>query len=131
MKSFIKLTATISAFLLVIMLSSCKYDNEEDLYPQPITCDTTNVTFAGTVKPIIDQYCLSCHNGTSPSAGIILETYSEIAASAAIPVGTFGSLMGVIKHSEGNSPMPQNGDKLSDCKIRQIQKWINDGTPNN
>ena len=28
-------------------------------------------------------------------------------------------------------PMPENGQQLSDCKIAQIRKWINDGMPDN
>jgi mono/diheme cytochrome c family protein len=114
-----------------VVLGSCYYDNEEELYPQPVACDTTNVTYAGTVNPILDQECLSCHSGGAPSAGIRLETYDDIAAAAAIPEGTFGSLLGVIKHSIGNSPMPKGGNKLSDCKIQQIEKWINEGALNN
>jgi len=40
-------------------------------------------------------------------------------------------LMGTIKHESGWSPMPKNGNKLSDCKIQKIDRWILDGTPNN
>jgi len=40
-------------------------------------------------------------------------------------------LMGTIKHEAGYSAMPKNGMQLSDCKITQTQKWIDDGTPNN
>lgn len=118
-------------FAIIVVLSSCYYDNAEELYPQPVSCDTTNVSFAGTVKPMLDQDCLSCHSGGAPSAGIRLENYDDIAAAAAIPEGSFGSLPGVIKHSNGNSPMPKGGNKFSDCKIRQIEKWINEGALNN
>jgi len=27
--------------------------------------------------------------------------------------------------------MPQNGNKLSDCNITKIEKWITAGAPNN
>lgn len=130
MKNFKALNLPLIIVIIIIM-SSCYYDNEEELYPQPVSCDTTNVTFAGTVKPILDQQCLSCHSGGAPSAGIRLETYDDIVAAAIIPEGTFGSLLGVIKHSSGNSPMPKGANKLSDCKIKQIEKWVNDGTLNN
>ncbi|MBW6459989.1 MAG: hypothetical protein K0B08_05390 [Bacteroidales bacterium] len=95
-------------------------------------CDTVNVTFSGTIWPqIIQANCFGCHNGAGASGGVRLENHSHIAAAAAIPAGQFGSLWGVVNHAAGNSPMPQNQDKLSDCKITQIRKWIDDGSPDN
>ncbi|MFP4469223.1 MAG: c-type cytochrome domain-containing protein [Bacteroidales bacterium] len=95
-------------------------------YCDDINCDTLNVTFSETVFPIIQNRCLGCHSGGSPSGGINLENHANIAA-----VASSGALMGAIRHEPGYSPMPQNGAKLSDCNIAQIQKWIDDGTPNN
>jgi hypothetical protein len=42
-----------------------------------------------------------------------------------------GKLMGVISHAVGFKPMPNGGNKLPDCKIIQIRKWIEVGAPNN
>lgn len=95
-------------------------------YCDEINCDTVNVTFSETVFPIIQNRCLGCHSGSSPSGGISLETHADIVA-----VANSGALMGAIRHEPGYSQMPQNGAKLSDCNIAQIQKWIDDGTPDN
>jgi mono/diheme cytochrome c family protein len=95
-------------------------------------CDTVNVTFSGTIWPeIIQSYCFGCHNGANASGGIHLENHSQVAEHAIIPAGQPGSLWGAVNHAAGNSAMPKNQQKLSDCKIAQIRKWINDGTPNN
>lgn len=91
-----------------------------------VACDTVNVGFAQTVWPIVQGRCFGCHSGPSPQGGISLDNYSNIAA-----VANSGALMGSIKHESAYVPMPQNGSKLSDCNIAQIQIWINDGTPNN
>jgi len=131
MKNVFKIVNPLLIIVAAFTVSSCYYDNEETLYPRQVTCDTTNVSYAGTVKPIIDQHCLSCHSGGAPSAGISLETYDDIASAAAIPEGSYGSLLGVVKHSSGNSAMPKGANKLSDCNILRIEKWINDGTNNN
>jgi mono/diheme cytochrome c family protein len=86
-----------------------------------------NVTFSATIWPeIIQKYCLGCHSGSNPGGGIPLENYDDIAA-----VASDGRLLGVITHSAGYSPMPKNAPKLSDCKISQVTKWINDGIQNN
>lgn len=95
-------------------------------YCEQEDCDTVNVTFSSTVLPIIQNSCTGCHSGANPDGGIRLENYSDIVA-----VASSGSLIGVITHAAGYSPMPKNGSKLSDCKIAQIQKWIEDGTPEN
>lgn len=118
-------------FLGSMIVSSCKNDNEEDLYPNPPGCDTTQVTFAATILPILNESCIACHSGAAPAGNIALETYGEIKASALIAEGSYGSLYGSVSHAAGNSPMPKNGAKLSDCKIAQIKKWINEGCPNN
>ena len=89
-------------------------------------CDTINVTYSSTIRPIIQNSCLGCHSGASPSGGIRLETHSDVVA-----VVTNGKLLGTIRHEQGYSAMPKNGAKLDDCYITQIEKWINNGAPNN
>jgi mono/diheme cytochrome c family protein len=116
----------------LVILSACYYDNEEELYPNgSAPCDTTNVTYSGTVFPIIQANCIGCHSGAAPQGNVLLEDYNSISAAGQIPEGQYGSLYGVISHASGNSPMPKNGNKLPDCDIQKIKKWIDDGTPNN
>lgn len=95
-------------------------------------CDTSNVTFSGTVWPdIIQKHCLGCHNGVNASGGVHLENYNDVKTAAMVPAGQPGSLLGAITHASGNSPMPKNQPRLNDCKIAQVRKWIDDGTPEN
>lgn len=118
--------------VLLALLAGCYYDNEEELYPGGNgDCDTTNVTFSGTVLPVIDANCKSCHSGGAPQGNVSLDSYASISAAGKIPEGQYGSLYGAINHSQGNSPMPKNGTKLQDCTIRQIKAWIDAGTPDN
>ncbi|MCK9401292.1 MAG: hypothetical protein M0Q51_15040 [Bacteroidales bacterium] len=118
--------------IVLVILSSCYYDNEEELYPdQPNDCDTTNITFSGTIFPLINNNCIGCHGGSTPQGNVFLSDYATISAAANIPVGQFGSLYGAISHNPGNSAMPKNGTQLSDCNILKVKKWIDAGTPNN
>ena len=89
-------------------------------------CDTTNVTFSGTVWPTLENNCVGCHSGNTPSGGILLTNYNEVVA-----IAVNGKLQGAINHQPNFSPMPKNGNKLSDCSIREIEIWIENGTPNN
>lgn len=89
-------------------------------------CDTSQYTFAGAVKPIMDNKCAGCHNPANTGGGVELSTYTGVKAAALT-----GTLYGSVSHQPGYAPMPQNAPKLSDCEITQIQKWIMAGTLNN
>lgn len=89
-------------------------------------CDTNNFTFTADIKPIMDKYCKGCHSGSGAYAGIVLDNYTDVATST-----KDGLLLGSIKHEFGFKAMPQGGNKLSDCEIRQVEKWIESGTLNN
>lgn len=89
-------------------------------------CDTTNVTYAGSIKPIMSTYCQGCHSGSQPGAGIDLTTYDGVKQ-----IALSGQLYGSVAWLGNYSQMPQGGGQLSDCNIRKIQIWINNGSPNN
>lgn len=91
-------------------------------------CDTVDVRFSTTVMPLIGYNCQGCHSGTSPSGGVALTNYTQVKASA-----SDGTLMGSITHQSGYQPMPYplGNAKLSDCNIRAVQIWIDQGAPNN
>lgn len=88
-------------------------------------CDTTNVTYTNTIKPIFDTYCVGCHNVGNASGGYALDTYV-----GSVNCANSGRLMGSIQWLTGYSTMPKGDAKLSDCNIAKIQKWINSGKPN-
>ena len=111
---------------IVIFMQSCYYDNVEDLYPQLLVCDTTNVTYSNNVWPVINANCTSCHGGGAPAGNIRLENYNDISSAA-----NNGSLLGTIRHENGWSPMPKGGGKLNNCDIAKIETWVNQGTPDN
>lgn len=114
-------------FIIILLLGACAYNNEEDLYPGGNgPCDTSQVTFSADVFPIIDNNCLPCHVGSSPSQGIDLAEYTGIRQAA-----DDGSLLGSIKHQSGYSPMPKDAPQLQECKIATIEAWIKDGMPDN
>jgi hypothetical protein len=90
------------------------------------SCDTANITFQLSVQPIVQAKCQGCHSSSAPQGGIDLSTYAGVKAKV-----TDGRLWGAINHLAGFSPMPKNGNKLSDCEIATFRKWIEGGAPNN
>jgi len=112
------------------MAIACYYDSEESLYPavaQASICDTAQVTFSGTVSPVLQNNCWSCHsNATAGSFGsnIKLQDYPDAKSHIQAVVGS-------INHNSGYSPMPKSGNMLSPCTIRKVEIWMENGTPNN
>lgn len=114
-------------FLMVfglISFSSCYYD-KADLLTEINPCDTTLVSFTADISPIINTNCATCHGGSAPSAGIALTNYTEITTLAS------DKLLGVIRHEPTFSPMPKGMSRMEACMINKIEKWVNDGKPNN
>jgi Planctomycete cytochrome C len=88
-------------------------------------CDTISaITFSGIIWPLIEQNCRGCHSGASPSGGISLTNYTQVAAQA-----TSGKLTGVL-HDGSYVLMPPAGS-LSECMIRQVEMWVDAGILNN
>ncbi len=96
----------------------------QDLHCQDLTCDSTNVTYTGTIQTIIQNKCLGCHQGAGAGAGISLTNYSEVVTAAQDP-----SFMGSIRFNGLYSNMPKGCSKLSDCEIAKVNNWINNGMP--
>jgi len=90
------------------------------------SCDTLNVTYSGTIVPLIQQRCQGCHSGAAPQGGLNLTSWSVLNALA-----NDGRLAGSINHAPAAIPMPPSGPKLPDCNIRQFMIWIDSGAPNN
>lgn len=118
--------------LILIGFASCYKDNAEDMYPggsagPGSSCDTTNVTYTGTLKPIIDAKCATagCHINAAAS-GISLADYHGVAA-----VANSGKLLNAITHNGQAAFMPKGLPKLDDCTIAKIRVWVNAGAPDN
>ena len=111
-------------FAIVAAFASCKHDIQDpDVFAPP--CDLESVTFSVIVAPIIDTKCAGCHDADSPSAGLSLVTYDQIAA-----IANDGSLLSSLRGTDGFSLMPDGGPALNSCAIDQIEAWINNGAPN-
>lgn len=115
----------LSAIALVMTLSSCYYDVEEELYPN-YGCDLTNISYSADIVPIMNRYCYSCHSVAANQGNIILEGYDQM-----VRYINDGSLIGSIKHESGWIPMPEDAPKMPDCDIMKITEWVNAGNFNN
>jgi hypothetical protein len=96
-----------------------------------VSCDTLNpIGFAAQVKPIIDGYCVSCHNASSSSGGVNLNGYAQVKKIAETYRNGIPLLVGTIRHKTGFKAMPPSST-LDECNMRKIELWIEQGKPNN
>jgi hypothetical protein len=102
--------------IIVLGLSSCKKDK--------VSTDcvsNTTIKFSTQIKPMINQYCISCHGstGTSPD----LTSHANISIKSDL---ILNSLTGT-----GVQLMPLGGPALNDSLISQFSCWISQGKQNN
>jgi len=90
------------------------------------SCDTTIVTYQNSIKQILSNGCVSCHNGSNTGGGIRLDSYSSAKAA-----GQTGSLYGSVSWQSGYIKMPLGGTKINSCSIKKIKTWITNGMPEN
>ena len=89
-------------------------------------CDTVDVSYSGTIEPMLETYCVGCHNSSLANGGVDLSSYQGVRT-----VAMDGRLRGVSLWLSGYPMMPQGGDQLPDCELDQIISWIDAGAPNN
>lgn len=82
--------------------------------------DCTAVTYAGTIKPLFDSRCITCHGATSGDGPIT--NYAQTKALV-----DNGKLKLTVLTTRS---MPQ-GSTLTAGQLGQVQCWLDAGAPNN
>jgi len=88
-------------------------------------CDSTQFTYSNAISGIITTHCKGCHTNPGASGNLDLNSYSNVKNAA-----QSGKLLNSVNGTNGYTIMPPSGNKLSDCQITQIKKWIQNGYPN-
>ena len=121
-------SAPLSSAELLIIRTWIQQGHQNTTCTHICSCDTTNVTFSGTVYPIMQTFCKGCHQASNAQGGVDLTGYTNVLAQV-----NNGKLMKTVKWEIGPGivAMPYNASKLNDCTISKLQSWINAGAQNN
>lgn len=104
-----------------IMVSSCYYDNAEELYQE--SCDVSAVTYSEDVSIIIANNCVICHNASDPDRldltiyNNVFDNSVDIKRRINLPLGA-------------PEAMPDSGP-MSRCNIDKVTTWIDQGAIEN
>ena len=125
-----KTSIYIPIFLLVASTISCTSIEVKPEDQSIITCDTSRIiTFSGDISPFMNTSCgstnINCHSSAASSM-IPLDSYVGVQYFSQT-----GQVMNSVNWISGASQMPKSAAKLSSCEIALLQKWVNEGEPNN
>jgi hypothetical protein len=112
-------------YLFIILCSGCTYDNVQTKYTRS-ECDLLNVTWSVDIEPLVNQFCVGCHQGSSPAAGLLLDRYEVVKSS----VLQGGFSIRINKPITDPLKMPPNAT-LDSCAIDKLNMWIANGAPEN
>ena len=113
------------SIIIVCMISSCYYDNEEELY-RAVPVDTTVViTYSGTIKTLIANTCAtstSCHSPGGPS--LDFTQYATVN-------GNKDKIKTRINLSTSDPSYMPKGGALSGTDKSNFNRWLDAGALNN
>lgn len=89
-------------------------------------CDTTDIKYSVQVKQVLNDRCVKCHKYPNPKGGVLLQDYASVKTYV-----DNGKLALSVNQDPGAVAMPYMAPKMTDCKVRTILIWINNGAPNN
>jgi uncharacterized membrane protein len=89
-----------------------------------VSVDTANVTFSKTINPLIQTNCVGCHKTGSVSGGVLLDSYANVKFYV-----DNKKMWGAMNYQSGYFAMPPS-QKLTDCQLSVVQKWIDKGAKN-
>lgn len=87
-------------------------------------CETTGITYANFIQPLVQAKCQGCHSSASAQGGIQLTNYDQVKT-----LGLNGRLYAAVTRT--SNWMPNGGTKLDDCTRDKIKAWVDAGAPQN
>ena len=104
-----------------ILFSGCENNVEENSEDNPVDCTEVETYYTENVAPILESNCTVCHSGPTPTAGLSLDSYSNVRAA----IKTGDVLDRVNRNSSGDDLlMPQYGQKLSQPDLDILQTFF-------
>jgi len=135
-RSSLRRTAPLAIAIVVILallVAACGATATPTAVPVPTKAPAAGAaataSFAKDVLPIFQKNCTRCHGGSSPKAGITLDSFQNVTKSGKVTAGNADK--SPIYTLTKSGTMPFGGPKLSDADVQKIMDWINAGAKDN
>ena len=102
--------------LLILLLFSCRSENEEDLFGADLNagCDTAYVNYNPVIKTMFDNKCVSCHR-MDGVPGCNLDSFPSVIEY----INSHGELLyTTVKNND------HQGVYMTSCELTQLSKWM-------
>ena len=115
------------AIASLFYIAACTNNKYADIVPTNNNnnsgCETTNMSYATDIAPIIQNNCNSCHSaGAAPGQGTVaLDTYNDLKNNINETLERVN-----LQPSEGRF-MPRSGSSIGSCDIDKIRAWKDQG----
>jgi hypothetical protein len=124
----------LSGLVISILIIQCRHE-PETLGIIGISCDPDTVYFERDLLPLLNSSCAKsgCHDATTASDGVILDSYFNVMATADVKPGNpdDSDLYEVITDDDPDDRMPPPPlPPLSSDQIAMVRKWILQGAQN-
>jgi hypothetical protein len=112
--------------VLALSLLACRHEGDLAT-PAEAPCDTTDVTYSGTIAPLMQTRCAlpDCHVSGGDGTGDFT-TYEGVLSQV-----SDGDLVASVQQTSGSIPMPPDSPPIPACEIAAIIAWVNSGAPEN
>ena len=100
-----------------------------------------SVSYTNDVKPILDRYCLECHQSGSDGyaqSGLSVQSYDDLMTGTnfgpiLVPGDAFNSNLNILVEGRADPSiaMPHGGQKLYAADIETLRAWVDQGAQNN
>jgi hypothetical protein len=119
------LAAILVSSMLAVYITGCSKQSADRL-TGGMTCDTTGISYAKQVFPILVDNCYTCHQGLNAPSGIDLSSFATLQTYV-----SNGNLVNAVNHTGTVPSMPLDLPMLPPCEISIITAWAHQGALNN
>ena len=133
-----KAPLTFYGILAILFLTTgCTKDKTIPAFQNNNICDTTNVSYAFCIKPVLKNYCYPCHSDSASQNGNIafdIENFTSLKNYLTFYYhndSIYGSkFLNELEQTPCIIHMPPTG-KIPDAEIYIINKWLQNDGPDN
>jgi len=123
--------------ILAVSVATCKKDSGPYVISPPLPPVPVLISFTNEIQPILDSYCISCHDENHPTLNLkpCCSWYELWTTGVSAPyLDTLNPAQSLLyERIDGTiSPqMPIGGPTLTQSEMDKILQWIQEGAKNN